>query len=110
MSTDDEDFMAYFIREYDGVEGPWARAELREDFGVSHELLASFRQHLASRASTTKPTAGRTPTPPVPRRRKSRANRRPSTPRGTGGPRTYKVTRTTRNTRTSGTTTVVTEV
>ncbi|MET7510915.1 hypothetical protein [Streptomyces albidoflavus] len=112
MNTDDEAFMARIIREYDSAEDPLHRADLLESFGIHPAAFASYRQRLARRASAPEPTTEQTPTPPVsPVRRKPRANRRPSTPRGTSGPRTYTFTRsTTQKSRRSGTVRVVTTV
>ncbi|MBF4136060.1 hypothetical protein [Streptomyces albidoflavus] len=112
MSTDDEAFMARFIRRYDNTEDPCLRAELLASSGIHPASLASARKRLARGNSTAQPTTEQTTTPSVPpvRRKKPRTSRRPSTPRGTSGPRTYTVTRTTRKSRRSGTRTVVTRV
>ncbi|MER5468840.1 hypothetical protein [Streptomyces sp. NPDC002685] len=96
--NDDEAWMAWFIKEYDKTEDPDLRAELLMCHGIHPQILASERRRLARRAQS-QPTEQQTTTPfvpHVPRTFRTRATRRPTTPRRVGGPRTYriKVTRT----------------
>ncbi|MDX3524431.1 hypothetical protein [Streptomyces scabiei] len=93
--NDDETWMAWFIKKYDNTEDPDLRAELLMCHGIHPQVLASERRRLARRAQSQPTEQTTTPfVPPVPRR--SRATRRPTTPRRAGSPRTYqiKVTRT----------------
>ncbi|WP_329033215.1 hypothetical protein OIE71_11600 [Streptomyces sp. NBC_01725] len=92
MNDDGDDWMAWFIKEYDNMEDPDLRAELLMCHGIHPSVLASERRRLARRKKFS--PAEQATTPSVPRT--SRATRRPTTPRRSGGPRTYQVTRTRR--------------